>query len=343
MSQNSTHPSSPQSELEILLQQWTSTTMGRRTFLASIPVLMAACSTPQHRQREGNLTGKETSLSVQDEKMMTQEVMPQMRKDYPAIDNPFLQNYINNLGGRIVRANGLEGHPYNYNFTVVGVPYVNAFALPAGTVFVTAPLIAMSETEAELAGVVGHEVGHVKSRHTAQRMEKAKEEQSSSWKYAAGGGVLGGLAGFGLGKLLCPPTDNSCLVKATALGAAAGAGGGLLIQKYAFMANSREDEMEADRIGFRTSVKAGYHKDQVGTFYSKLLAMEKQAKQNNVPLVGSLQDAMSTHPPSQERVNQMHELAATEPAKPQAVVSSNDFAQAKRLAQQWVQAHPPKS
>lgn len=328
-------------ELEILLKQWTETTMGRRTFLASIPVLMAACSTTQHRQREGNLTGNETSLSFEDERRMTQEVMPQMKKDYPAIENPFLQNYMSGLGGRIVRANGLEGNPYHYNFTVVGVPYVNAFALPAGTVFVTAPLIAMAETEAELAGVVGHEVGHVKARHTAQRMEKAKREESSSWKYAAGGGVLGGLAGFGLGKLLCPPQDNTCLAKATVIGAAAGAGGGLLVQKYAFMANSREDEMEADRVGFRTSVRAGYDKDHVGTFYSKLLAMERQAKQNSVPVLGSLQDAMSTHPPSQERVNQMQTMAAQEPKKA-AAISSKDFDQAKKLAQEWVRAHPPQ-
>jgi predicted Zn-dependent protease len=329
-------------EFEILLQQWTSTSFGRRSFLASIPVLLAACSTPQHRQREGNLTGTETSLSYDDERRMTQEVMPQMRKDYPAIPNPTMQNYIANLGSRVVRANGLEGNPYNYNFTVVGVPYVNAFALPAGTVFVTAPLIAMADSEAELAGVVGHEVGHIKARHTAIRMEKAKKAESSSWKYAAGGGVLGGIAGFGLGKLLCPPQDNTCLAKATAVGAAAGAGGGLLVQKYGFMANSREDEMEADRVGFRTSVKAGWDKDHVGSFYSKLLAMEQESKKNSTPVLGSLQDALSTHPPSNDRVTQMRQMAQQEPKAPSSRVSSKDFDQVRKLCQEWVKANPPK-
>lgn len=305
--------------------------MGRRTFLASLPLLMAACATEQHRQREGNLRGDETSLTVADEQKMTSEVLPQMRKDYPPIQNPQLQSYISQLGQKIVRANNLQGNPYNYNFTAVDVGYVNAFALPAGTIFVTAPLIAMADSEAELAGVIGHEVGHVKARHTAIRMDQAKKAESKSWMYAAGGGILGGALGYGLGKMLCKQGDDECMQKATMYGAAAGAGGGLLIQKYAFMANSREDEMEADRIGFRTSVAAGYDKDKVGLFYDKLLKMEEQnrGKQNGV--MASLADAMSTHPPSKERVVQMNQMEAETPRNPKAITSTKEFERMKAL------------
>lgn len=305
--------------------------MGRRSFLAAVPVLLAACSTEQHRQREGNLRGDETSLSFDDEKKMTQEVLPQMRKDYPPLQNPQLQSYINQLGRKIVTANSLEGQPYNYSFTAVDVGYVNAFALPAGTVFVTAPLIAMADTEAELAGVIGHEIGHVKARHTAQRMDAAKKAESKTWMYAAGGGLIGGALGYGLGKLVCQQGDDDCMKKATSYGLAAGAGGGMLIQKYAFMANSREDEMEADRIGFKTSVNAGYDKDQVGLFYAKLLKMEEQNKGKQDPLMASLADAMSTHPPSHERVVQMNELAATQPANSRSIRSSAEFDRMKLL------------
>ena len=140
-------------------------------------------------------------------------------------------------------------------------------------------------------------------------MARAKQEQGKLIGYTVGGGILGGLAGFGLGKLMCPPKDNECLKKATGLGAVAGAGGGFLVQKYAFMANSREDEMEADRIGFRTSVAAGYDKDKVGDFYSKLQKMEESRKRSGGDILAPLADAMSTHPPSRERVNQMNELA----------------------------------
>ena len=115
----------------------------------------------------------------------------------------------------------------------------------------------MADSEAELAGVVGHEVGHITSRHTAERMFKAESESKKNILFGAGGGALGGLLGYGLGKLTCPPRDKACLAKATLIGAGAGVAGGLLVRKYAFMQNSQEDEFEADRVGFRTSVKAG--------------------------------------------------------------------------------------
>jgi predicted Zn-dependent protease len=329
-------------EFEKYLDQWTSTPMGRRAFLSSMTLLMASCATKEMtRNREGDNSGQDTEMSFADEKRMTQEVLPQMKKDYPALQNSEMQNYISNLGKRVVAANNLEGNPYNYNFTVVDVNYVNAFALPAGTVFVTTPLVAMAESEAELAGVIGHEVGHIKARHTAERMEKAKREGSNTWKYAVGGGLMGGLLGFGLGKLACG-NDDSCIRKATELGAAAGVGGGLLVQKYGFMANSREDEMEADRVGFRTSVAAGFHKDEVGKFYAKLLQMEKQKGGGN-ELLKSMQDVMSTHPPSQQRVNQMNQMAAEQTANANAIKSSKEFDRLRAVAEQIVRSKPAKS
>ncbi|MFP5518263.1 MAG: M48 family metalloprotease [Bdellovibrionia bacterium] len=323
--------------LDSVLKEWTSTPMGRRAFLASLGILLASCAQKQHRQREGDNSGQTTSMTVADEKRMTQEVLPQMKKDYPPLQNSQMQGYISNLGRKVVAASNLEGNPYNYNFTVVDVDYVNAFALPAGTVFVTAPLIAMADTEAELAGVIGHEVGHIQARHTAERMEKAKKEQNKSWMYAAGGGLLGGIVGFGLGQLVCKKGDNECLQKAATYGAAAGAGGGLLIQKYAFMANSREDEMEADRIGFRTAVKAGYDKDKVGLFYEKLLKMEQQSKGNKDPLMSALSDALSTHPPSKERVTQMQQMASEQARTIKMIESTKDFENIQKLVKKHLE------
>ena len=312
-------------EFEALLNDLTSTSVGRRAFLAAVPMLMAACASDNHREREGDNTGQETQMTVADEKRMTAEALPEMRKDYPAIKDPQLQAYLTGLGTRLVTINGLQGNPYTYNFTLVDVPMVNAFALPAGTVFVTAPLFQMAESEAELAGVVGHEIGHVKARHAAERIEAQQKEGKKSWLYGIGGGLLGGVAGFGLGKLLCPPNDNSCMQKAMVAGAAAGVGGGLLVQKYKFMANSREDEMEADRIGFKAAVKAGYAPQHVGDFYSKLQKMEEQSKASGNKLMSSINDAMATHPPSKERVAQMEELVGKSPVNPNAVVSSKNF------------------
>ncbi len=324
-------------ELEKTLKELTSTQSGRRSFLKAMPLLLAACSSaPKTRYREGDNTGQASSLSVADEKKMTSEVLPQMRKDYPPLKDSQTQNYIRGLGQKIVKQNNLEGRPYNYNFTVVDVNYVNAFALPAGTIFVTTPLLAMAESEAELAGVIGHEVGHVKARHSAERIHAAKQAQKKSWLYALGGGLAGAVVGFGVGQLVCPPRDKECIARAATYGGAAGVGGGLLIQKYGFMANSREDEMEADRIGFRTSTRAGYDKNHVGRFYSKLLQMEKERKRGG-GILASFADALSTHPPSQERVNQMNEMAA-QISSGKGQVTSSDFSiinqKAKRMVRQ---------
>ncbi|MES2855378.1 MAG: M48 family metalloprotease [Bdellovibrionota bacterium] len=331
----------PLIELEQILIELNRTPMGRRAFLASVPALMTACaSTSGSRMREGDNTGQDTELTVADERRMTNEALPAMRKDYPQLRDPELQNYVSSIGQRLVASNGLAGKPYQYTFSVVDVPTVNAFALPAGTVFVTAPLIQMAQSEAELAGVIGHEIGHVKARHTAERIEAQKQQSGKGWLFAVGGGVLGGAAGFGLGKLLCPPSDQKCVQQAAVLGAAAGVGGGLLVQKYKFMANSQEDEMEADRIGFRTSVVAGYAPDQVGAFYAKLQQMDEQRKANGNALVSSITDALSTHPPSRERVAQMQELASATKKSPRAIVSTKEFDRAHKRVETLLKSRP---
>ena len=304
---------------------------GRRSFLQAMPLLMAACASRQKtRYREGDNTGQAAALTPAEEAKMTREVLPKMRKDYPPVRDPAMQKYIAGLGQKIVRANNLGGKPYNYNFSVVDVGYVNAFALPAGTVMVTTPLIAMADSEAELAGVVGHEIGHVQARHTAERMYQAKKAESKSWLYGLGGAAVGAAVGFGIGKMVCPPKDKQCLTKAATYGGGAGALGGLLIQKYAFMQNSQEDELEADRIGFRTSVQAGYDKNHVGKFYEKLLVME-QKRQGGGQVLAAFADALSTHPPSRQRVAQMKEMAAE--ARGKGEVSGPAFERMRTKAQ----------
>lgn len=293
-------------------------------------VLTIACAPAGSRYREGSNVGQEAALTPQEEKRLTEEALPKMIKDYPAAKNTELQKYVSNLGMKIVRVNKLEGNPYHYAFTVVDVDDVNAFAMPAGTIFVTAPLIALASNEAELAGVISHEIGHVVARHTAERMYAMEKAQNKTWMYAAGGAAVGAAAGLGVGALLCEKGDKACLAKAAAIGGAVGVGGGLLAQKYSFLVNSREDEMEADRIGFRLAVAAGYDKDQVGKFYEKLLEMEKSAKGDD-GLMKRFSDAMSTHPPSEERVRQMKDLAAKSP-ETKATTNTPGFTRAKQIA-----------
>ena len=306
----------------------------KKTITVIILLLFAitACApTQSSRYREGSNVGQEVNITVADEKRLTQEALPKMLKDYPPAKSEQLQKYVSKIGMKIVRANNLEGNPYNYTFTVVDVVDVNAFAMPAGTIFITMPLIAMTSSEAELAGVISHEIGHVVARHAAERMYIMEKENNKTWLYAGGGAVLGAAAGLGLGLLICGKDDTACLVKAAALGGVVGVGGGLLAQNYKFLVNSREDEMEADRIGFKYAVNAGYDKNEVGRFYERLLEIEKKSKQSGDALSKSLSDAFSTHPPSEERVKQMKGLAEQSPAK-KGIVSTAEFTKNRQLA-----------
>ncbi len=315
------------------LNQLCSTPSGRRAFLAALPVLLAGCATKtypkdQHRTREGNNQGQQVALNPAQERKMSQEYLPQMEKEYPTIKDSYLQGYIQNLGHKITTSNKLEGRPYNYNFRIVDAKMINAFALPAGEVFVTAPLILQAKTEAELAGVVGHEIGHIQARHTAERMYQEKQNQTKNILFGLGGALLGGAAGYGIGKMLCKKTDKECLRRVSLYGALAGGAGTLLIQKFAFMANSREDEMEADRIGFKTAAKAGFNPQYIGNFYNELYKMEQKYRGGSNNVESALADAMSTHPPGKDRVNQMNSMAAQ--AGRSGIISTNDFAKVKR-------------
>mgnify|MGYP003825307467 FL=1 len=89
--------------------------------------------------------------------------------------------------------------------------------------------------------------------------------------------------------------------------------------------------MEADRLGFKYAVAAGYDKDQVGKFYEKLLEVEKKSGKSGGTITKSLSDAMSTHPPSEERVKQMKELAAKSPER-KAITNTPQFNRAKQVA-----------
>ncbi|MFA5584411.1 MAG: M48 family metalloprotease, partial [Bacteriovoracaceae bacterium] len=107
------------------------------------------------RYREGDNTGQQAALTVEEERQLSLEALKEMQKDYPPTKDKELQAYIERIGHKLVKANGLENNPYKYTFTVVDMNQINAFALPAGTIFITIPIIAMADSEAEIAGVLG--------------------------------------------------------------------------------------------------------------------------------------------------------------------------------------------
>jgi len=101
-----------------------------------------------------------------------------------------------------VTANNLEGRPYNFSFNVITVSSVpavsDAFAIPAGTVFLTARAMKRVESESELAGILAREIAHITSRHVAQRMMALQADDRAY--HGVGGGVMGGAIGYGVGR-----------------------------------------------------------------------------------------------------------------------------------------------
>ena len=312
------------------------------TLVLGTTLFFSACaSKTSDRYREGNNDGQKAALTVAEERKLTQEALTEMKKEYPPVNNPALQGYITRLGQKLVAANKLNNNPYTYTFTVVDTPQVNAFALPAGTIYITTPIIAMADSEAEIAGVLGHEIGHVTARHTAERMYVAKKEQNKMYIFGGIGAALGAGVGYMAQKKLCHPKDLECKAKFVGGGAAAGGVGGLMVQKYGFMKNSQEDELESDRVGFRYATNAGYDKEKVGDFYAKLAAMEKESKKGQNAALVWLGDAMASHPSSESRVSQAKEMRGIIKTSGGTTVTP-EFLKIKRIAQDMVANHKKK-
>jgi hypothetical protein len=170
----------------------------------------------------------------------------QVEKEMHVVPNEELTAYINRVGKRLVNT-GMLDRDFPYSFKVVQEPSINAFALPGGPMFVHTGLIAAADTEAQMAGVLAHELSHVSLRHS---MANASKEQTISGLGALAGALAGGIIGGGLGDL-----------------AAQGAQMGT--QAWA-MKYSRSAESEADLLGAYTMAKAGYDPRELGAFFDKL-------------------------------------------------------------------------
>ena len=152
-----------------------------------------------------------------------------VRQEYGVYDNKALQQYVNEVGQRLGRASHRPG--LQYSFAVVDSPEINAFALPGGYVYITRGILAYLNSEAELAGVLGHEIGHVTARHSVQQISAAT---------AAGVGAT-------LLQVFVPGLRNQ------AGDSVIGLLGNVLLSGY-----GREHELEADRLGAQYLARTGY-------------------------------------------------------------------------------------
>ncbi len=230
-------------------------------------------------------------FTKEDDVQVGREAALEIRRRFPLVQNQFLQDYIASIGKRI--SSQAEAGGYPYTFTLVDEKSINAFALPGGPAFVFSGLLAIVDSEAELAGVLAHETSHVALRHGTHQATNANLIQIPVIlaSVLAGNSLFGQLAQIGIG-----------------------VGANSVLLKY-----SRDAEIEADALGTRLMAQAGYNPIAMAQFFEKLEAH------------GGLQPPqfLSDHPNPGNRVRAVEEEIRTLPRRSYSQ-ETGDFERARR-------------
>ena len=212
----------------------------------------------------------------EEEVQLGKQFSQEIEKEVRIYNDPVITSYINALGQQMARVS--KRNDITYRFKVVDSEAVNAFALPGGYLYVNLGLIRASENESELAGVLGHEIGHVVGRHGAKALTRQ-------------------LGIVGLTKLILGE-DPDKLAELTAGVVAMGA-----MMKY-----SRDAEREADGFAVQEMYDSGIHPEGLSTFFEKLHQLQQQQP-------SQFEQFFSSHPQSRERVSNVKAQIAILPPK----------------------------
>ena len=227
-------------------------------------VLLMGCATTGINKYQPNIFTTEQELELGTR--FDQEIANQSRICTVQAVNRFVAD----LGQRLASASDRPDIPYH--FKVIDEPdQVNAFALPGGYVYVYTGLLKQADSEAEVAGVLAHEIGHVAARHATERLTM--------------------LYGYQLAVALLLGDDPAEIEKLVAN--LFGTGG--------MLAYSRQNEYEADRLGVEYVVRAEYDPNGMMQFFQKLKAVEQREP-------NKMEQLLSTHPPTSERIKRVKEL-----------------------------------
>ena len=211
------------------------------------------------------------AITLAEEEELAREFMTVVNKRFKLIKDPYIVDYVNSVGRKIL--DNLPPQPFAYRFYVIDSDVYNAFATPAGHIFIYRGLIEAMDTEDELAGILGHEIGHVQCRHISDKIER-----SSKLNIAALAGLAAGIF-LGVG-------GAGEAAQAVTVGSMAAA------QTMA-LAYSREDEIQADKVGLENLSRAGYDGAALMTTLDKIRAKRWF---DNIPTY------LTTHPAAEDRI-----------------------------------------
>jgi beta-barrel assembly-enhancing protease len=234
--------------------------------------------------------------SLESEIRMGKEYAQQVEASVKMVQDPVVTEYVNRIGQNLVRNSDAQ---VPFTIKVIDSDEVNAFALPGGFFYVNSGLILAADEEAELAGVMAHEIAHVAARHATRQITRAQWANIGTIPLIFVGGGIG-----------------------YAVRSAAG-----LALPMTFLSFSRGFEAEADYLGLQYMYKTGYDPQAFISFFEKLQAKEKKKP-------GTLARAFSTHPQTPDRIEKsQEEIGKILPARPQYIVSTSEFDDVKsRLA-----------
>lgn len=270
-----------------------------RTFLSAVllGLFSSGClRNPVSNRRQARL------ISEASEREIGAKTKEGLVQEYGEVDDPSLQAYVARVGRRLAAVS--DRPRLDYVFTILNSDVVNAFAAPGGFIFVTKGLLERMESEAELAAVLGHEIGHVCAWHSVTMIQKQM-----------GAGILTILGTVAAGVAAGP--EASIAVMQTA-----GLFGDLYMLGY-----SREHELEADRVGLRYALSAGYDGRAALTFFRKLQKLEEQSGAEE------WEPYLRSHPPAETRValsNEYLSLMSSFP-RPSAETDGEFLSYKKRL------------
>ena len=226
--------------------------------------------------------------SLESEIRMGKQYAMQVENSVKMVQDPVVTEYVNRIGQNLVRNSDAQ---VPFTIKVIDSDEINAFALPGGFFYVNSGLLLAADEEAELAGVMAHEIAHVAARHGTRQMTRAQWANIGTIPLIFVGGGIG-----------------------YAVYEAAGLGLPLTFMKF-----QRNFEAEADYLGLQYMYKTGYDPQAFISFFEKIQAKEKKKP-------GTLAKAFATHPQTPDRIEKsQQEIATILPAKAQYIVSTSEF------------------
>ena len=247
-------------------------------FVAFVGPVLGGCTTNaatgESRLSVGYLTrGQQIALG--------EDAMPTLTEEYGGVvPAPQIASYITDVGAKMAVHTEADNPQLPWEFTLLDSPVINAFALPGGKVFMSRGLAEKMTNEAQLAGVLGHEIAHVTAEHIAERIQTSTGTSMLA-------SVLSALAGMG---------DSAAIHQLTEMIVGYGGQGYLL-------SFGRSQELEADKLGMRYMTRAGYDPQGQRQVMEILEAASSSARQPEI---------FSTHPHPKSRIDQIDRLLATD-------------------------------